>query len=66
MQVSATILGKDYGVNGEEMNRILVKQGFLRGQPGNYSVTEKALKYATEKDKFLGLLLTSLFNCYIF
>lgn len=49
MQVSARILGQDYGVTGEEMNRILVKQGFLIGQPGNYSVSEKAQKYAIEK-----------------
>lgn len=64
MQVSATILGKDYGVNGEEMNRILVKQGFLTGQPGNYSVTEKALEYAIEKDFHKGTGGYSQYNRY--
>lgn len=50
MQVSATILGQDYGLTGEEMNRVLVKQGFLQGKPGDYSATQKAMKYAVEND----------------
>lgn len=43
MQVSARILGRDYGVTAEEMNRILFKQGFLSGEPGDYGLTEKVL-----------------------
>jgi len=43
MQVSARILGQDYGLTAEEMNRVLVKQGFLQGIPGDYSVTQKVL-----------------------
>jgi hypothetical protein len=39
MQVSARILGQDYGLNAQEMNRVLVKEGFLTGQPGDYSLT---------------------------
>lgn len=50
MQVSARILGYDYGLTAEEMNRVLWKQGFLQGTPGDYSLTEKALPYAVEKD----------------
>lgn len=49
MQVSARILGQEYGLTGEEMNRVLVKLGFLQGSPGNYDVTEKAMEYAVEK-----------------
>lgn len=49
MHVSATRLGRDYGLTGEEMNRVLAKQGFLQGIPGNYSLTQKALPYAKEK-----------------
>ena len=50
MQVSARILGKEYGLTAEEMNRVLVKLGFLQGVPGDYSVTPKAMQYAVEKD----------------
>lgn len=50
MQVSARILGQDYGLTAEEMNRVLVKLGFLKGSPGDYSLTEKAMQYAVEKD----------------
>lgn len=50
MQMSARILGHDYGLTAEEMNRVLVKLGFLKGSPGDYSLTEKAMQYAVEKD----------------
>lgn len=50
MQKSARILGQEYGMTAEEMNRALVKQGFLEGEPGDYRPTEKALKYVQEKD----------------
>lgn len=61
MQVSARILGQDYGLTAEEMNRVLVKQGFLQGTPGDYSVTQKALQYAVEKDFHRG---TGGYACY--
>ena len=61
MQVSARILGRDYGLTAEEMNRVLVKQGFLQGAPGDYSVTQKALQYAVEKDFHRG---TGGYACY--
>ena len=61
MQVSARILGQDYGLTAEEMNRVLVKQGFLQGSPGDYSVTQKALQYAVEKDFHRG---TGGYACY--
>ncbi len=61
MQVSARILGQDYGLTAEEMNRVLVKQGFLQGTPGDYSATQKALQYAVEKDFHRG---TGGYACY--
>lgn len=50
MQVSARILGQDYGLNAQEMNRVLVKEGLLTGQPGDYSLTEKAMNFAKERN----------------
>lgn len=61
MQVSARILGHDYGLTAEEMNRVLVKQGFLQGTPGDYSITQKSLQYAVEKDFHRG---TGGYACY--
>ncbi len=61
MQVSARILGQEYGLTAEEMNRVLAKQGFLQGTPGDYSVTQKALQYAVEKDFHRG---TGGYACY--
>lgn len=61
MQVSARILGQDYGLTAEEMNRVLVKLGFLKGSPGDYSLTEKAMQYAVEKDFHRG---TGGYSCY--
>lgn len=54
MRESARILGKKYGLNSQEMNRILKKKGYLDGEPGNYSVTEKGAKYAEAKDYHRG------------
>lgn len=50
MQVSARILGQEYGLTGEEMNRLLLKRGILSGEPGSYDLTAKGLKYAVSKD----------------
>lgn len=61
MKVSARILGQDYGLSAEEMNRVLVKLGFLKGSPGDYSLTEKAIQYAVEKDFHRG---TGGYSCY--
>jgi len=61
MQVSARVLGEDYGLTAEEMNRVLVKLGFLKGTPGDYSLTEKAAQYAVEKNFHRG---TGGYSCY--
>lgn len=48
MRLSATMLGSEYGMTGEEMNRLLFKQGILKGEPGDYSLTETGEKYGLE------------------
>ena len=64
MQVSARNLGRDYGLTAEEMNRVLFKLGFYKGQPGDYSPTEKALPYVVEKEFHRGTGGYSLYNRY--
>ena len=50
MALSATNLGSEYGLTGEEMNLALVKLGFLQGSPGNYDLTSKIRPYTYTKD----------------
>ncbi len=64
MQISARILGHEYGLTAEEMNRVLLKLGFLDGTPGDYSLTEKALPYAVEKNFHRGTGGYSFYNRY--
>ena len=64
MQISARTLGQEYGLTAEEMNRVLAKQGFLKGKPGDYSVTQKALQYAVEKDFHRGTGGYASYNLY--
>jgi len=49
MQVSATILGKSYGLTGQEMNRVLQKLGYLSKVSDGYDITDKAIDYVVEK-----------------
>ena len=46
MTLSARMLGKKYGLTAEEMNVLLKEEGFQKGDPCNYSVTEKGKKFA--------------------
>lgn len=64
MQVSARILGEEYDLTAEEMNRVLVKQGFLQGAPGDYIPTQKGLPYIQEKDYHRGMGGYSCYNKY--
>lgn len=64
MQMSARILGKEYGLTAEEMNLVLLKLGFLTGTPGDYSLTEKALQYAVEKNFHRGTGGYDFYNRY--
>lgn len=61
MQLSATRLGQLYGLTAEEMNKVLVKNGILTGEPGNYDVTSKGLPYTTTKNWHRG---TGGYSCY--
>lgn len=62
MLASATQLGKMCGMTGEEMNRLLFQQGFLEGEPGDYSPIRKGLIYAVEKDHHRGNGGYSIYN----
>lgn len=64
MQVSARNLGKEYGLTGEEMNRLLLKQGILTGEPGAYDLTAKGLQYAVTKDFHRGTGGYAQYNRY--
>lgn len=46
MLMTAKSLGAEYGLNAEEMNRVLVKLGFLTGTPGDYELTPLGKQYA--------------------
>ena len=61
MGVSARILGREYGLTAQEMNKVLQKEGFLSGTPGNYTPTAKAMKYVQEKNYHRGC---GGYDCY--
>ena len=64
MKKSARILGQDYGLTGQEMNYILEKKGFLEGNPGDYSVTDKGQSFAEEQDFHRGTGGYAQYNRY--
>ena len=64
MTMSASCLGKEYGLTGEEMNRVLAKLGFLAGEPGDYELTSKGLQYAVTKDYHRGTGGYAQYNRY--
>lgn len=49
MRKSARCLGRDVGLNAEEVNVWLKEEGYLEGEPGDYRVTEKGRPYATQR-----------------
>lgn len=61
---SAIILGQDYGLNGQKMNKVLVKHVFLIGLLGDYSITEKGQKFVQLKDIHRGTGGYAHFNRY--
>lgn len=64
MRKSARILGQEYGLTAQEMNFVLKEEGFLDGEPGNYTVTEKGETYAIEEDHHRGTGGYSWYNRY--
>ncbi|GAA3152612.1 hypothetical protein GCM10010521_45410 [Streptomyces rameus] len=51
---SATVLGREIGKTGREMNALLRSYGYLTGEPGAYSLTDKGQKYGTQEDHSRG------------
>lgn len=49
MRKSARYLGKDVGLSDQAMNVLLKEEGYLDGEPGNYTVTEKGRPYVSER-----------------
>ncbi|MCC5032521.1 hypothetical protein DMH02_004450 [Streptomyces sp. WAC 00631] len=54
MGKSATVLGREIGKTGREMNVLLHRYGYLTGEPGAYSLTDKGEKYGTQEDHYRG------------
>lgn len=64
LRKSARIMGQDYGLTAQEMNFVLKEEGYLDGEPGSYSVTEKGSSYAVEEDHHRGTGGYSWYNRY--
>ena len=64
MGVSARILGQQYGLTPEEMNRVLVKKGILAGKPGDYYLTELGDLYGATKHCHRGCGGSAQYNRY--
>ena len=47
-KLSATELGALLGLTAQEMNVLLKEEGFIKGDPGNYSPTDKGKEYSDE------------------
>ena len=54
MRASAQILGRAVGLTAQELNYALKEAGFLAGEPGLYSLTEKGAAYAAEQHHHRG------------
>ena len=64
MRKSARILGQEYGLTSQEMNFVLKEEGYLNGDAGNYSVTDKGVPFAEETDYHRGTGGYSHYNRY--
>ncbi|MDR6574771.1 hypothetical protein J2X60_003437 [Curtobacterium sp. 320] len=62
--MSATVLGREFGLSAQEMNFILKEEGFLYGEPSAYGVTEKGAEFASEEDHHRGTGGYSHYNRY--
>ena len=47
-KLSAAKLGAMLGLSAQEMNVLLKEEGFIKGEPGNYSPTDKGKEYSDE------------------
>ena len=64
MNLYATTLGQDYNLKGYEMNRVLIKLGFLQGEPGDYYPTDKGAEFFNQKNHHRGNGGYSHYNKY--
>ncbi len=64
MGKSATILGRELHLTGEEMNELFKLNGLLEGAPGQYEVTEEGEPYATERYEHRGTGGYAFYNRY--
>lgn len=64
MFLSATQIGKLFGLNGQEMNMALKNLDYLDGEPGDYILTEKGLIFGRESDFHRGTGGSSWYNRY--
>ena len=64
MKLSATQLGRRYGLSGEETNQLLFNKGILSGTPGDYDLTELGKNYATSRSHHRGPGGYSQYNKY--
>lgn len=62
MFLSATRIGKLFGLNGQEMNMALKILDYLDGEPGDYVFTEKGLLFGRESDFHRGPGGSSWYN----
>lgn len=51
---SATMLGNILGVSARDVNKALIKGGFLTGKPGRYQLTEKGKLFGEIRRKTNG------------
>lgn len=51
---SARVIGRNHGLNANEMAFLLEQQGFLEGAPGARGLTVKGRQYGTVEDVFYG------------
>ena len=64
MFLSATQIGKLFGLNGQEMNMAFKNLDYLDGEPGDYVFTEKGLLFGRESDFHRGTGGSSWYNRY--
>jgi hypothetical protein len=50
-RLTARLLGDILGKTARQVNEALKENGFLEGEPGNYTFTEKGEQYGEEKDE---------------
>lgn len=64
-RMSARMIGRELGcMTAQEVNMLLCEEGYLEGEPGDYTVTEKGAPYAEERDYHRGTGGYATYNRY--